>query len=125
MSADGQHYDVIVIGTGAGGGTLAYRLAPSGGLRGDQALGRRLARLADLLRGARAVLLAGRGALSGARAPRGRPDGSAGEHALSPSSDQSRAAYSTAQRRLHPSGAQAVSRAAGSHAGRAEPPNQP
>jgi choline dehydrogenase-like flavoprotein len=27
--ADG-HYDVIIIGTGAGGGTLAYRLAPSG-----------------------------------------------------------------------------------------------
>ncbi|HSC29585.1 MAG TPA: GMC family oxidoreductase, partial [Vicinamibacterales bacterium] len=25
-----QHYDVIVIGSGAGGGTLAYRLAPSG-----------------------------------------------------------------------------------------------
>src|SRR5438128_1983369 len=25
-----QHFDVIVIGTGAGGGTLAYRLAPSG-----------------------------------------------------------------------------------------------
>jgi choline dehydrogenase-like flavoprotein len=25
-----NHYDVIVIGTGAGGGTLAYRLAPSG-----------------------------------------------------------------------------------------------
>src|SRR5215467_10777440 len=25
-----QHYDVIIIGTGAGGGTLAYRLAPSG-----------------------------------------------------------------------------------------------
>lgn len=24
------HYDVIIIGTGAGGGTLAYRLAPSG-----------------------------------------------------------------------------------------------
>ena len=24
------HYDVIVIGSGAGGGTLAYRLAPSG-----------------------------------------------------------------------------------------------
>src|SRR5580692_9509946 len=23
------HYDVIIIGTGAGGGTLAYRLAPS------------------------------------------------------------------------------------------------
>ncbi|GGO84320.1 GMC oxidoreductase [Wenjunlia tyrosinilytica] len=27
---DTQHYDVIVIGTGAGGGTLAHRLAPSG-----------------------------------------------------------------------------------------------
>jgi len=25
-----HHYDVIIIGTGAGGGTLAYRLAPSG-----------------------------------------------------------------------------------------------
>ena len=25
-----EHFDVIVIGTGAGGGTLAYRLAPSG-----------------------------------------------------------------------------------------------
>jgi choline dehydrogenase-like flavoprotein len=28
MSA--SHYDIIIIGTGAGGGTLAYRLAPSG-----------------------------------------------------------------------------------------------
>ncbi|MCX5086129.1 GMC oxidoreductase [Streptomyces sp. NBC_00401] len=28
--ADDQHYDVIVIGTGAGGGTLAHRLAPAG-----------------------------------------------------------------------------------------------
>ena len=28
MSSD--HYDVIIIGTGAGGGTLAHRLAPSG-----------------------------------------------------------------------------------------------
>ncbi|MGH7321349.1 MAG: GMC oxidoreductase [Candidatus Rokuibacteriota bacterium] len=28
--AQTTHYDVIVIGTGAGGGTLAYRLAPSG-----------------------------------------------------------------------------------------------
>ncbi len=26
----GNHYDVIIIGTGAGGGTLAHRLAPSG-----------------------------------------------------------------------------------------------
>src|SRR5438034_9524215 len=25
-----QHYDVIIIGTGAGGGTLAHRLAPTG-----------------------------------------------------------------------------------------------
>jgi len=25
-----EHYDVIIIGTGAGGGTLAHRLAPSG-----------------------------------------------------------------------------------------------
>jgi choline dehydrogenase-like flavoprotein len=24
------HYDIIIIGTGAGGGTLAHRLAPSG-----------------------------------------------------------------------------------------------
>ena len=29
MPAD-THYDVIIIGSGAGGGTLAYRLAPSG-----------------------------------------------------------------------------------------------
>ncbi len=28
--ADARHYDVIIIGTGAGGGTLAHRLAPSG-----------------------------------------------------------------------------------------------
>jgi choline dehydrogenase-like flavoprotein len=28
--SENNHYDVIVIGTGAGGGTLAYRLAPSG-----------------------------------------------------------------------------------------------
>jgi choline dehydrogenase-like flavoprotein len=25
-----NHYDVIIIGTGAGGGTLAYKPAPSG-----------------------------------------------------------------------------------------------
>ena len=25
-----NHYDIIIIGTGAGGGTLAYKLAPSG-----------------------------------------------------------------------------------------------
>jgi choline dehydrogenase-like flavoprotein len=28
--ADSDHYDVIIIGTGAGGGTLAHRLAPTG-----------------------------------------------------------------------------------------------
>jgi len=28
--SDTNHYDVIIIGTGAGGGTLAYRLAPTG-----------------------------------------------------------------------------------------------
>ncbi|MBI2533405.1 MAG: NAD(P)-binding protein [Deltaproteobacteria bacterium] len=25
-----NHYDVIIIGSGAGGGTLAYKLAPTG-----------------------------------------------------------------------------------------------
>ena len=25
-----EHYDIIIIGTGAGGGTLAHKLAPSG-----------------------------------------------------------------------------------------------
>lgn len=30
MIVDDQHYDVIIIGTGAGGGTLARKLAPSG-----------------------------------------------------------------------------------------------
>jgi choline dehydrogenase-like flavoprotein len=30
MIVDDQHYDVIIIGTGAGGGTLAHRLAPTG-----------------------------------------------------------------------------------------------
>ena len=29
MSAE-RHYDVIIIGSGAGGGTLAWKLAPSG-----------------------------------------------------------------------------------------------
>src|ERR1700755_2299176 len=28
--SNNNHYDVIIIGTGAGGGTLAYKLAPSG-----------------------------------------------------------------------------------------------
>lgn len=30
MPEGSQHYDVIIIGSGAGGGTLAYRLAPTG-----------------------------------------------------------------------------------------------
>lgn len=30
MIIDDQHYDVIIIGTGAGGGTLARHLAPTG-----------------------------------------------------------------------------------------------
>ncbi len=30
MIIDDEYYDVIIIGTGAGGGTLAYKLAPSG-----------------------------------------------------------------------------------------------
>jgi choline dehydrogenase-like flavoprotein len=30
MIIDDQHYDVIIIGTGAGGGTLAHKLAPTG-----------------------------------------------------------------------------------------------
>ena len=25
-----EHYDVVIIGTGAGGGTLAWKLAPTG-----------------------------------------------------------------------------------------------
>jgi choline dehydrogenase-like flavoprotein len=28
--SNGDHYDFIIIGTGAGGGTLAWKLAPSG-----------------------------------------------------------------------------------------------
>jgi choline dehydrogenase-like flavoprotein len=28
--AQGNHFDLIIVGTGAGGGTLAYHLAPSG-----------------------------------------------------------------------------------------------
>ena len=27
---NGEHYDLVIIGTGAGGGTLAWKLAPSG-----------------------------------------------------------------------------------------------
>ena len=117
-------YDVIIIGSGAGGGTLARHLAPSGkrilllergdwlprepqnwlaqdvfvdnryvsedtwydengeavrrrplpaaprGLRRVAAPRRRLARMADLVRRARAVLHEGRALLRGARQPR-------------------------------------------------------
>jgi choline dehydrogenase-like flavoprotein len=70
-----QHYDVIIIGSGAGGDTLAHKLAPSGkrmlllerggylpreaGLRRDRAPWRALASVADLLSGPRAVLRGG------------------------------------------------------------------
>ena len=30
MIIDDQHYDIIIVGTGAGGGTLAYKFAPTG-----------------------------------------------------------------------------------------------
>ncbi|ACC81590.1 hypothetical protein [Nostoc punctiforme] len=30
MTSITEHYDIIIIGTGAGGGTLAHRLAPIG-----------------------------------------------------------------------------------------------
>ncbi len=30
MIIDDKHYDIIIVGTGAGGGTLAYKLAPTG-----------------------------------------------------------------------------------------------
>ena len=30
MSVKDRHYDIIIIGTGAGGGTLAHELAPTG-----------------------------------------------------------------------------------------------
>ncbi len=30
MIIDDQHYDIIIVGTGAGGGTLAYKIAPTG-----------------------------------------------------------------------------------------------
>ena len=144
-------YDVIIVGTGAGGGTLARHLAPSGkrilllergdwlprepqnwlaqdvfvdnryvspdtwydakgkpfqpqihyfvggatklygaalyrlragGLRRARAPRRDLARVADLLRRARAVLHAGRAAVRGARRPRRGSDRAAGERAV-------------------------------------------
>lgn len=28
--SENRHYDVVIIGTGAGGGTLAWKLAPTG-----------------------------------------------------------------------------------------------
>ena len=57
-----EHYDVIIIGSGAGGGTLAHRLAPSG-KRDPAARARRLAppRAAELARRRR---LRGRALLS-------------------------------------------------------------
>ena len=161
-------YDVVIIGTGAGGGTLARHLAPSGkrilllergdwlprepenwlaqrrvrrqplhlaghlvrrqgqGVpaagallrrRRDEALRRRalpaaqgglrrappprrhLARLADLLRRAGAVLHAGRAAVPGARRARRGSDRAAGERALPVPGGLARAADPAARRR--------------------------
>ena len=147
----GNDFDVIIIGSGAGGGTLARHLAPSGkkililerggwlpreienwdagevfvknryvsadtwyddkgkgfqpgihyyvggadevlrrravpaaarGLRRAQAPRRRIARLADHVRRARAVLHEGRAAVRGPRGPRRGPDRAAGERAV-------------------------------------------
>ena len=36
--ADDQHYDVVIIGTGAGGGTRGHRLATKGALAGVRAV---------------------------------------------------------------------------------------
>ena len=171
-----NHYDVIIIGTGAGGGTLARHLAPSGKRilllergdwlpsgavelvcarrlrrqplrlsghlvrrqgqvvpaadpllrrRRDEALRRRalpapqgglrraapprrhLARLADLIRRAGALLHASRAAVRGPRRPRRGPDRAAGERAVPLPGGLARAAHPAAlgrprRRRLPP-----------------------
>ena len=185
-------YDVIIIGTGAGGGTLARHLAPSGkrilllergdwlprepqnwdaadvfadnryvsedtwyddkkGLpaadpllrrRGDQALRgralptpkggfrrasaprRRLARMADRVRGARAVLHAGRAPLRGARRPR-EDDRAAGERAVSLSGGFPRASHPAALGRPRRGGIPPVPRAVWHPAERGEHALQP
>ena len=188
------HYDVIIIGSGAGGGTLFHALAPTGkrilllergdyvprekanwstravnlegryntkevwrdarrarappahqllrrrqhqvlrrralppaprGLRRDQAPGRRLAGVADRLRGPGALLHAGRAALPRARRARRRSHRSAGERAVPAPGGEPRAAHPAARRRHGAPGPAAVSRAARHHARRAEPAEEP
>ena len=70
-----------------------------GGLRRAPPPRRHLARLADLLRRARAVLHAGRAALRGARRPRRGPDRAAGERAVPVPGRLARAADPAALRR--------------------------
>ena len=180
-------YDVIIIGTGAGGGTLARHLAPSGkrilllergdwlprepenwsaaevfidnryispdtwydadgkpfqpqvhyfvggatklygaalyrlrprGLRRAAPPRRRLAGLADLLRGHGAVLHAGRAAVPGARRPRRGPDRAAGERALPVPGGVARAAHPAAVRRPRRGRLPPVPRAVRHHARR-------
>ena len=144
MSSD--PYDIIIIGTGAGGGTLAWRLAPTGARillleRGDY-----VAREKDNW-SSHAVNVAGRYATREVWTDgQGRPlhphtnynvGGNtkfygaalfrlrredfgeirhAGERSLSISSRQPRAAHRRAQRGLRARRAQAVPRAAGHHA---------
>ena len=183
-------YDVIIIGTGAGGGTLARHLAPSGkrilllergdwltrepqnwsdqarvrgqplrlagdvvrrgrqplparcpllrrwsdealrrrpvpaaqgGLRRATASRRHLARLADRLRRAGALLHARGAALPGARRAWRGPDRASGERALPASRRIARAADPAARRRPRGSRLPAVPRAVRDHARRVEP----
>ena len=187
-------YDVIIIGTGAGGGTLARHLAPSGKRilllergdwlprepqnwlaagrlrrqplrlaghlvrregqavpaadpllrrRRDEALRRRalpaargglrraspprrhLARVADLLRRARAVLHAGRAALPGARRARRGSDRAARERAVPVPGGLARAAHPAARRRSRGGRLPPVPRAVRDPARRGEPAVQP
>ena len=186
-------YDVIIIGTGAGGGTLARHLAPSGkrilllergdwlprelenwdpersssdnryvspdtwydakarrssrgpllrrrrdqivrrgavpasqgGLRRAPAPRRPLARLADRLRRARAVLHPGRAALPGARRARRGSDRAAGQRAVPAPGRLARATNPATRRRPRGGRLPPVPRALRDHARRVEPAVQP
>ena len=80
--------------------------APQGGLRRAPASRRHLAGLADLLRGARAVLHARRAALPRARRARRGPDRASGERAVSAPGRVARAADPAARRRPRGAGHQ-------------------
>jgi hypothetical protein len=71
-----EHFDVIIIGTGAGGGSLLNRIAPSG---------------KRILVGK--LLHPGRGAVRGSRPGRRRPDRTVAREGLSVSAHQPRAAH--------------------------------